>query len=130
MTRSIRAMRCTAPRARSPAQRKTRIDLAPLSVDAIRQLGGDHPQSAADLREITGGNPFYLTEIMNHDTRLAALPGSVADAVNARLNGLSDAQCRFLETLSLLSGAIPFDWIRQLEDRAGPIAMSRSSAGS
>lgn len=99
-----------------PAQRKTRIDLAPLSVDAIRQLGGDHPQSAADLREITGGNPFYLTEIMNHDTRLAALPVSVADAVNARLNGLSEAQCRFLETLSCCPGAIPFDWIRQLED--------------
>jgi predicted ATPase len=39
-----------------------RIALAPLSTDAVRALAGRSRLEAAALYQLTGGNPFYLTE--------------------------------------------------------------------
>jgi predicted ATPase len=42
-----------------------RIKLAPLSRDAVRTLAGPHGIDADDLHRRTGGNPFYVTEVLN-----------------------------------------------------------------
>ncbi|WP_299785092.1 LuxR family transcriptional regulator [uncultured Marivita sp.] len=99
-----------------PASRKTQITLAPLSLDAVRRLGTHNRLSAEALRDITGGNPFYLTEVLNHPADDRIVPASVADAVNARLNALPAPLCRFLETVSCCPGTIPFDQLRKMED--------------
>ncbi|HEX6577342.1 MAG TPA: AAA family ATPase [Jiangellaceae bacterium] len=80
---------------RIPAHVAVRLPLEPLSVDAIGVLAGD---AAAELHDLTGGNPFYVSEV------LAApedVPRSVADAVLARIARLPQLSRRLLEFVAL-----------------------------
>jgi predicted ATPase len=46
-------------------QRSTpRVDLAPLSADAVRILAGGTGLDAVELYRLTGGDPFYVTEVV------------------------------------------------------------------
>ena len=65
-------------------QRATRrMKLPPLTVEAVRELVGERDVDAAELRRITGGNPFYVSEII--DAGWPSVPATVRDAVGARL---------------------------------------------
>src|SRR6266487_4167142 len=41
-----------------------RMRLPPLSEDAVRELVGPRDVDAAELRRVTGGNPFYVSEML------------------------------------------------------------------
>jgi len=41
-----------------------RVDLAPLSAEAVRVLAGGTDLDAAELYRLTAGNPFYVTEVV------------------------------------------------------------------
>ncbi len=72
----------------------TRIQLDPLSRDAVALLAAGSALNATELHALTGGNPFYVTEILAAGTdalRSGSLPRSVAEAVWGRLARLSDA---------------------------------------
>src|SRR5262249_3990005 len=65
-------------------QRATRrMKLPPLSVDAVRELVGQRDVDAAELHRVTGGNPFYVSEIL--EAGWPSVPPTVRDAVGARL---------------------------------------------
>ncbi len=65
-------------------QRSTRrIGLPPLSQDAVRELAGPRLVDARELHRITGGNPFYVSEIL--EAAWPSVPPTVRDAVGARL---------------------------------------------
>jgi len=51
----------------------TRIGLPPLSLDAVAQLAAGSGVNAEELHRLSGGNPFYVTEV------LAARPGALVD---------------------------------------------------
>lgn len=74
-----------------------RLELHPLSVEAVALLAG---AGAEALHRRTGGNPFYLTEVLA--AAPAALPASVADAVIARLSPLSPEARQTLELLAVI----------------------------
>jgi len=78
-----------------------RIALAPLSVDAVRVLAGGSLEAAA-LYQLTGGNPFYVTEVLQ--AGMAEVPPSARDAVLARAAGLG-ADSRQLIEVAALTGA-------------------------
>ena len=59
-----------------------RIKLPPLSEAAVRTLAEPHGIDAADLHRSTGGNPFYVTEVLG--AQAGAIPATVRDAVLAR----------------------------------------------
>lgn len=69
-----------------------RIRLDPLSRGAVAMLTQDSGINVAELHRLTGGNPFFITEILAagrealHD---GALPRSVSEAVWSRLARLS-----------------------------------------
>lgn len=90
-----------------PATSKVHIPLSPLSLNAIRHLKSEDGLSAEKMLEITGGNPFFLTEIASEAIASGDVPTSVADALNARLNQLADPAIRFIEILSCWPGLIP-----------------------
>jgi DNA-binding CsgD family transcriptional regulator len=72
----------------------TRIRLEPLSRDAVAVLIAGSGLNATDLHRLTGGNPFYVTEILGGGPALhgsKVLPHSVAEAVWGRLARLSEA---------------------------------------
>ncbi|HEU5110420.1 MAG TPA: AAA family ATPase, partial [Micromonosporaceae bacterium] len=78
-----------------------RIGLAPLSESAVRELAADTPLAPELLYRLTGGNPFYVTELLRSGSEGAALPGSAHDAVMARVAGLDPAARRLLEVAAL-----------------------------
>ena len=77
-----------------------RIDLAPLTADAVRRLvGATGTVDADELYEETGGNPFYVTEVIAAGG--SAVPRSVRDAVLSRTARLSAAARESLDVVAL-----------------------------
>lgn len=60
-----------------------RVDLAPLSEAAVRELARGSGFDATELYRLTGGNPFFVTEVLQSGG--LDLPRSARDAVLARL---------------------------------------------
>jgi DNA-binding CsgD family transcriptional regulator/tetratricopeptide (TPR) repeat protein len=84
-------------------QRSTRrIGLAPLSADSVRAMARGSDLEAVTLYRLTGGNPFYVTEVLQ--AGMAEVPDSARDAVLARAAGLS-AGARQLLDVAALTGA-------------------------
>jgi DNA-binding CsgD family transcriptional regulator len=72
----------------------SRIGLDPLSAAAVATLATGRGVNADELHALTGGNPFYVTEVLaaGSDVLLdGALPRSVTEAVWGRLARLSNA---------------------------------------
>ena len=72
----------------------SRMQLSPLSVSAVAQLAAGSGVNASELHRLTGGNPFYVTEVLAAGPlalQRNALPRSVSEAVWGRLARLSAA---------------------------------------
>lgn len=80
-----------------------RIKLPPLSEAAVRALAEPHGVDAADLHRSTGGNPFYVTEVLGAPA--GAIPATVRDAVLARASRLGPAARDLLDRLAMIPGA-------------------------
>jgi ATP/maltotriose-dependent transcriptional regulator MalT len=87
-----------------------RVGLGPLSPAGVRDLARSTELDPTYLYELTGGNPFFVTEIVQAGSGDAlgpgAVPVSVRDAVLARVAGLSEAARGELETCALVGGRI------------------------
>ncbi|MFZ0626495.1 MAG: AAA family ATPase [Acidimicrobiia bacterium] len=88
-----------------------RIDLEGLEVSDIAVLIGasgemrigDQMSSAVVLRDQTGGNPFFVCELIAHDSlQRADLPATVLDALDLRLGILSDSATRAIGLAAIL----------------------------
>lgn len=91
-----------------PSAYTTRIDIAPLSRDGVRALAASSRYQNDKLFEVSGGNPFFVTELIAwQDNVRDTIPATVRDAVSARLNRLAPAERRFLETISVIPGSVP-----------------------
>ena len=85
-----------------PASVVRRVDLAPLGAESVAALARHAGRDAGGLHALTGGNPFYVTEVLASGG--GEVPGSVRDAVLARANRLSPAARRVLEIVSVVPG--------------------------
>src|SRR5215472_5192220 len=84
-------------------QRATRrMKLPPLTAEAVRELVGERDVDAAELHRITGGNPFYVSEML--EAGWPSVPPTVRDAVGARLARASAGARQAVETAAV-SGA-------------------------
>jgi DNA-binding CsgD family transcriptional regulator/tetratricopeptide (TPR) repeat protein len=89
-------------------QRSTRrVELAPLSADAVRILAGGSGLEAAALHRLTGGNPFYVTEVVQ--AGLGVVPSSARDAVLARAARLSGGSRAVLDVAALIGARVELD---------------------
>ncbi|MEP2679363.1 MULTISPECIES: ATP-binding protein [Roseobacteraceae] len=104
----------TALNAFPPTRRKNLI-LNPLSVAAVTEMAVGSDLSGAHVHGITGGNPFFVTEILNAIGDRSDLPDSVSDAVNVRLNQLTSPELRFVETVACCPVRIPYETIRKMD---------------
>ncbi len=78
------------------------LDLAPLSESAVASLTGD---DASEVFVATGGNPFYVTELLAGRTA-DELPPSIANAVRGRVSRLSDDERRLVELVSVVPNRV------------------------
>ncbi len=85
---------------RIPPLMVRRLALVPLSVDAVAALVGN---SAKELHSITGGNPFYVSELL---AAPGIVPRSVTDTVLARVSALPPISRRLLDLIALSPGRV------------------------
>jgi DNA-binding CsgD family transcriptional regulator/tetratricopeptide (TPR) repeat protein len=86
-------------------QRATRrMRMPPLSVEAVRTLAGYRNVDAEKLHAVTGGNPFYVSEIL--EAGWPSVPATVRDAVGARLARASAATRRVVESAAIIGTRI------------------------
>ena len=83
-----------------PSNAVARLRLAPLSEQAVTHLARQAHRSAEQLYTVTGGNPFFVTEVLASDT--PGVPLMVRDAVFARIARLSTAARTLLELASVV----------------------------
>jgi DNA-binding CsgD family transcriptional regulator len=78
-----------------------RLRLAPLSRQAVAVLAGPQGLDPGALHETTGGNPFFVTEILAASDE--AIPATVADAVLARAARLSPPARQVLDAAAVVT---------------------------
>ena len=79
----------------------TRIGLGPLSPDAVRELAGTVAIDLAAVYRVSGGNPFFATELLAVGDA-ESVPPTVRDAVLARAARLPPPALSVLEAAAVL----------------------------
>src|SRR5580658_6662101 len=98
-----------------PRASTCRMPLTPLSEAAVTQLASQAGRPVKGLYDITGGNPFFVTEVLA--TAAETVPVTVRDAVLARAVRLSAAAREFAELVCVVPGKTE-PWL--LEQAARP----------
>ena len=83
----------------------SRIHLRALSLDAVATLAAGTGVDAAALHRSTGGNAFFVTEVLG--AAGTALPATLRDAVLARAARLTPAGRRGLDAAAVLGSRFP-----------------------
>ena len=78
-----------------------RLGLPPLSAKAVAELAEPYGVDPGALHRTTGGNPFFVSEVLAAGTK--EIPSTVRDAVLARAARLSAAARSLLEALTVAS---------------------------
>ena len=103
-----------------------RFRLSPFTLRAVRELAAPLGFDAVELFQRTGGNPFYVTEVLA--TGCIELPPSVRDAVLARAAGLDPGARALLEAVAIVTGTVPLALVSALGgEHAARLAVCLSS---
>ena len=89
-----------------------RLKLEPLSLASVRQLARRTGADAAAIHQATGGNPFFVTEVLASGQ--SGVPGSVRDAVRARAARLDAAGRELLEAIALIPQAVELPLLERI----------------
>lgn len=81
-----------------------RIGLSPLSESAVRLLAEGTDIKSAELHRLTGGNPFFVTEVIA--AGVDCIPQTVSDAVLARAARLSPEGKAALEAAAVIGNRV------------------------
>ena len=92
-----------------------RIRLYPLSEDAVSILMDEAGVKDEKLYERTGGNPFYVSEILANENE--GVPLSVKEAVVARTASLDEDAESLLELISVIPTKTEMNFLRKFTDR-------------
>ena len=87
------------------------MPLDPLTKNTVSQLAGDG-WDADELWRLTGGNPFFVTELVAAGPM--SVPVSIRDAVAARILRLSDAGRGLVELTSVAPGRIGLTVVEEI----------------
>jgi DNA-binding CsgD family transcriptional regulator len=93
-----------------------RLSLRPLSGAAVQQLAAGSGRDVGHLHRLTGGNPFFLTEVLAAEAEI--VPASVGDAILARAARLSPEARAVLDVAAVIGSAIDPDLLLNV---AGPV---------
>jgi DNA-binding CsgD family transcriptional regulator/tetratricopeptide (TPR) repeat protein len=96
------------------ARRPERLKVRPLSQAAVASLADPAGLDATQLYDLTGGNPFFVTEVLAAGGE--SLPETVRDAVLARTSTLSAPARRLLEAIAVVPGEIELWLLEKLVD--------------
>ena len=92
----------------------TRLSVPPLSVEAVATLAAGTGLDPVALHARTGGNPFFVVELLAEDS--GALPATVRDTIVARAALLSGPGADALDAAAVLGRAAEVDVIQVVGD--------------
>jgi predicted nicotinamide N-methyase/ribosomal protein S18 acetylase RimI-like enzyme/tetratricopeptide (TPR) repeat protein len=98
----------------------TRLRLTRLTSAAVRKLAAATTVDPGELFRLTGGNPFFVTEVLANPTDI--VPPTVVDAVLARVRTLSAAAQTALDRLAVVPAGAEVGLLRVLAGDLGPVA--------
>ncbi|MCI0398107.1 MAG: LuxR C-terminal-related transcriptional regulator, partial [Chloroflexi bacterium] len=81
-----------------------RLTLSPLSAQAVRTLAGRRAFDPVALHRQTGGNPFFVTEVLAAES--SGIPLTVRDAVLARAARLSPSARAVLDAAAVIGARV------------------------
>jgi DNA-binding CsgD family transcriptional regulator/tetratricopeptide (TPR) repeat protein len=90
-----------------------RLKLAPLSPAAVSDLASQHGLDDRQLYGTTGGNPFFVTEVLGAGGE--RIPRTVRDAVLARAGRLSLPAQRLLQAVAVVPGRVELWLLEAIE---------------
>jgi len=91
----------------------TRIQLPELSRQAVEKMAEEKGYSGEDVYNISGGNPFYVNEILASYSR--GVPDNVKDSVLSVYNQLDEKGKHVWQILSVLPIGLEFRYLEKLE---------------
>ncbi|HEY7565680.1 MAG TPA: AAA family ATPase, partial [Acidimicrobiia bacterium] len=104
-----------------------RIEPRPLTKQGVAELSPDRSADASELLALSGGNPFFLTELLASRDR--ALPASIRDAVLARARHLSPSSRDLLNLVSVVPGRMERSLLTSLRPQASGLLAEAAKAG-
>jgi ATP/maltotriose-dependent transcriptional regulator MalT len=97
-----------------PVDRHTRVQLDRLTPAGVDALARQALRSPAGLFEATGGNPFFLTELLRHPA--STVPATVQDLVLARFARLHPPAQDIVRMVSIVPGRLEHRLLQLLLD--------------
>lgn len=91
-----------------------RISLPTLTRTAVSTLAADRVADADELHRVTGGNPFFVTEVIDAGLATDAVPGSVREAVLGRMARLSSSGRATADAAAILGPGVDAELIEVL----------------
>lgn len=98
-----------------PPHSFTRLQLPPLSRTAVEKLAADRGYRGEDVYGISGGNPFYVNEILASYS--PGIPDNIKDSILSVYNRLGAETRQVCELLSIMPTGLETDYLEQLEPR-------------
>ena len=98
----------------------SRLRLSSLTSDAVRAMAEPTSLDPGELFELTGGNPFYVSEVLANPCEI--VPSTVVDAVLARVGTLSQAAQTALDRLAVIPSGAEVGLLRVLVGDLAPVA--------
>ncbi|MGW6929898.1 ATP-binding protein [Lentzea sp. NPDC054927] len=95
------------------APRVRRLELAPLTPAAVRQLSEPSRLDPHEVYAVTRGNPFFVTEILAA-ADVDAVPPTVVDAVLARVGRLDAETREVLAQIAVIPSTVDFQLLERL----------------
>ncbi|HEX5652294.1 MAG TPA: AAA family ATPase [Chitinophagaceae bacterium] len=95
-----------------PPDSFTRIRLTPLSRQAVDKMAKEKGYKGDDVYGITGGNPFYVNEILASYSK--GVPDNIKDSILSVYNRRDEKAKQVWQLLSVLPGAFEIKYLEKL----------------
>lgn len=89
-----------------------RHEIAPLSVDGVAALSEGQQIDVAELHRVTGGNPFFVTEVLAAGDE--GIPASVREAVLGRIARISCEARAVVAAVAVIGSPASFELVRSV----------------
>jgi len=90
-----------------------RIQLMPLSRQAVERLAAEKGYNGEDVYSITGGNPFYVSEILASYSQ--GVPDNIKDSILSVYNRLDEKTKQVWEILSVSPTGFRIEYLEKME---------------
>jgi len=96
-----------------PPDSFTRMQLTPLSREAVEKMAKEKGYSGEDVYSISGGNPFYVNEILASYS--LGVPDNIKDAILSVYNRMGERTKQVWQILSVLPTGCEVRYLEKLE---------------